>query len=83
MMNFANSSCGQTNKGIVMADTEKETFNDKLETLEKIRQRLAYENRRYNQTTESNDIFRDLLRQLEKAQEEVDNYYLQRIRQVA
>ena len=66
-----------------MADTEKETFNDKLETLEKIRQRLAYENRRYNQTTESNDIFRDLLRQLEKAQEEVDNYYLQRIRQVA
>lgn len=65
-----------------MADNDKQTFNDKLAALEKIRQQLAYENRRYNQSTEANDIFRDLLRKLEKAQEEVDNYYLQRIRQV-
>lgn len=65
-----------------MADNDKQTFNDKLAALEKIRQQLAYENRRYNQSTEANDVFRDLLRKLEKAQEEVDNYYLQRIRQV-
>lgn len=59
-----------------------ESYRDKVERLEKIRSQLAAESKRYSHNCESDDLFRDLVRRLERAQQDVEDYFIQRIRQV-
>lgn len=66
-----------------MGDNNNETFKDKLAALDRIRSQLAAECRRYSHSCDSDDLFRDLVRKLEKAQQEVDEFFFQRIRQVS
>ena len=64
-------------------NTREESYKDKVERLEKIRSQLAAESKRYSHNCESDDLFRDLVRRLDRAQQDVEDYFIQRIRQVS
>ena len=64
-------------------NNREESYKDKVERLEKIRSQLAAESKRYSHNCESDDLFRDLVRRLDRAQQDVEDYFIQRIRQVS
>lgn len=64
-------------------NNREESYRDKVERLEKIRSQLAAESKRYSHNYESDDLFRDLVRRLDRAQQDVEDYFIQRIRQVS
>lgn len=67
----------------VSNNSSNESYRDKVERLEKIRSQLAAESKRYSHNCESDDLFRDLVRRLDRAQQDVEDYFIQRIRQVS
>ena len=64
-------------------NNREESYKEKVERLEKIRSQLAAESKRYSHNCESDDLFRDLVRRLDRAQQDVEDYFIQRIRQVS
>ena len=64
-------------------NNREESYKEKVERLEKIRSQLATESKRYSHNCESDDLFRDLVRRLDRAQQDVEDYFIQRIRQVS
>ena len=64
-------------------NNREESYKEKVERLEKIRSQLAAESKRYSNNCESDDLFRDLVRRLDRAQQDVEDYFIQRIRQVS
>ena len=69
-----------------MADNtiiREETYKDKVERLERIKAQLAAESKRCSHSCDNDDLFRDLVRKLDKAQQDVEEFFIQRIHRVS